>query len=79
MKLSLEQLKELVYEVTSARQIQKERNEEKALMDELQQEDIDKIKKHPVLEETVASSIHKLQEGLIGTLNKLKEAICKNN
>src|SRR5438876_9955879 len=75
MKLSLEQLNKLVSEVTTARQIQKERNEEKALMEELQQEDIDKIKKQilkPVLEETVASPIHKLHEGLIKNLKQIE-------
>src|SRR5438876_8011769 len=75
MKLSLEQLNKLVSEIKIARQIQKERNEEKALMEELQQEDIDKIKKQilkPVLEETVASPIHKLHEGLIKNLKQIE-------
>ena len=75
MKLSLEQLKKLVSEVKISRQIQKERNEKKALMEELQQEDIDKIKKQilkPVLQETVASPIHKLHEGLIKNLKQIE-------
>jgi len=74
MKLSLELFNKLVSEVTIARQIQKERNEEKALMEELKQEDIEKLQRvlQPVLEETVASPIHKLHEGVMKNLKQIE-------
>ena len=75
MKLSLEQFKKLVSEVTSARQIQKERNEQKALEEELQKEDIEKLQRQvlqPVLEQTVASPIRKMQEGVIKSLKQIE-------
>jgi hypothetical protein len=75
MKLSLEQFNQLIANITNARQLQRERNEQKALEEELQKEDIDKIKKHvlqPVLQETVTSPIHKLQEGVTKSLKQIE-------
>jgi hypothetical protein len=67
MKLSLEQFNKLVSEVTSARQLQRGRNEQKALEEELQKEDIQKLQRQvlkPVLEEAVASPLQNVIKNL---------------
>jgi hypothetical protein len=74
MKLSLEQFNQLIADVTAARQLQRERNEQKALEEELQKGDIETLQRvlQPVLEETVASPIHKLQEGVMKNLKQIE-------
>src|SRR5205085_9389798 len=67
MKLSLEQFNKLVSEVTSARQLQRERNEQKAFEEELQKQDIQKLQRQvlkPVLEETVTSPLQNVIKNL---------------
>jgi len=70
MKLSLEQFNQLIADITTAKQLQRERNEQKALEEEikkgLQKEDIQKFQRvlQPVLQETVASPIHSLIKNL---------------
>jgi predicted transcriptional regulator len=74
MKLSLEQFNKLIADITTARQLQRGRNEQKALEDEFQKEDIEKFQRvlQPVLEETITSPIHKLQEGLTKNLKQIE-------
>jgi hypothetical protein len=74
MKLSLEQFNKLIADITTAKQLQRERNEQKVLEEEFQKEDIEKWQRvlQPVLEETVASPIHKLHEGLIKNLKQIE-------
>src|SRR6266702_1746569 len=74
MTLSLELFNKFVSDITIARQIQRERNEQKALEEEIQKEDIETLQRvlQPVLEETVASPIHKLHKGLIKNLKQIE-------
>ncbi len=74
MTLSLELFNKFVSDITIARQIQRERNEQKALEEEIQKEDIETLQRvlQPVLQETVASPIHKLHEGLIKNLKQIE-------
>jgi len=70
MKLSLKQFNQLIANITAAKQLQRERNEQKALEEEiqkeLQKEDIETLQRvlQPVLEETVASPIHSVIKNL---------------
>src|SRR5207237_130227 len=66
MKLSLKQFNQLIADITAAKQLQRERNEQKSLEEELQKEDIETLQKvlQPVLEETVASPINSVIKNL---------------
>src|SRR5438876_12128557 len=74
MKLSIEYFNQLIADITAAKQLQMERNEQKALEEELQKEDIKTLQRviQPVLQETLASPIHKLQESVINNLKQIE-------